>query len=162
MKQNKRKFKRYFLAIIALILSVYMALFIKVNVDSLNPDKALPLVNISVGYTIPRIERTGYTWQFGVREVRSPYLHPPDVALISLEAPTNTDILINFSDDYDFLDISYADEQTALSQGEFISIIGTPKTPSEEGVYIYKIDVTFENGHILYYFALDVSNNPYS
>ncbi len=162
MNQTKRKFRRYFLAIIMLIISVYATIFIKDTLDSLNPDESLPLINVTVGYTNPQVKRTGYTWQFGARDVRAPFLHPPDVALISLEAPTNTPILIGFSTEYEVLNVSYADEQTALSSGEYTSIIGIPQTPNEEGVYIYQIDVTFEDGNVLYYFAIDVTNNPYS
>ncbi len=162
MNQNKRKFKRYFLAIIMLILSVYTTLFIKDTVDSLHPEESLPLINVSVGYTNPQVKRTGYTWQFGAREIRSPFLHPPDVTLISLEAPTDTPIVINFSSDYEVLNVSYAEEQTALSSQNYSPFIGIPKTPTQEGVYIYKIDVKFEDGNVLYYFALDVTNDPYS
>ncbi len=162
MNQSKRKFKRYFIAIVMLILSVYATLFIKDTVDSLNPEESLPLVSISVGYTNPQVKRTGYSWQFGAREVRSPFLHPPDVTLISLEAPTDTPIVINFSDEYELLKISYNDETTALSTGEYQSILGAPKTPTQEGVYIYQVEVTFEDGKILYYFSLDVTNDPYS
>ncbi|MBQ5326839.1 MAG: hypothetical protein J6K80_06515, partial [Oscillospiraceae bacterium] len=72
--QTKRKIKRYALALVLLVLSAYATVFIKDTVESMNPEKSLPIISVSVGYNPPYVVRAGYTWSFGSKTVRSPYV----------------------------------------------------------------------------------------
>ena len=49
-------------------------------------------------------------------------------------------------------------EAQGLANEEFRQMYALT-TPSEEGVYVYKIDAQFEQGDILYYFAVEVKKD---
>lgn len=155
--QFKRKLKRYMLAVVMLILSAYTTIFIKNYVDSLNPEKSLPIVNITVGYNQPAVVRAGYTWKFGtgLAPKLSPYISAEDVPLMVTDCSPNEVIVINFSAPYELITV-YQTE--GLANNDFKQLY-TLQTPREEGVYVYKVQADFEKGDILYYFAVQVKNN---
>ncbi|MEG0091506.1 MAG: hypothetical protein RR846_07245 [Oscillospiraceae bacterium] len=149
-----RQIKRYIIAVILLVLSGYITIVIKDTLDSRNPDKSLPIISVTTGYTsVPDSPRAGYEWKFGRKVVRSPFLSPPDVPLIAYDALPETPILINFS---------LPAQQIFVYQGEglltteFTELRLNVATPQKEGVYVYKVVAQFARGTIVHYFALDV------
>lgn len=154
--QIKRKIKRYVIAVILLILSAYTTIFIKNYVDSKNPEKSLPIINVSVGYVQPAVQRAGYTWKFGtgIAPTLSPYVSAEDVPLMVMDCYPG-DIVINFSTQPELVTV-YQTE--GLANNNFRQLY-TLTTPQEEGVYVYKVDAQFEKGDILYYFAVHVKND---
>ena len=155
--QFKRKVKRYLLAVVLLVLSAYVTIFIKNYVDSMNPEKTLPAISVSVGYTQPVVQRAGYTWKFGpgISPVLSPYISAEDVPLMVTDCYPNENIVINFSAPCDYIILN---QTQGLANNDFRQLY-TWVTPAEESIYVYKIEANFEKGDILYYFAVQVKNN---
>ena len=155
MIQYKRKIKRYVIAAILLVFATYGTIFIKNTVDSINPERSLPLINVSAGYTQPYVVRAGYTWSFGHKTVRSPYVSASDTPLTAVEtcAP-GENIVINFSAPYEYINVEVT---KGLANDDFEKVYNLV-TPEEEGIYVYKIDAKFEKGDILYYFATEIKN----
>lgn len=150
--QNKRKIKRYILAVFRLILAAYATMFIKDSVDAVNPEKSLPIISVSAGYNPPYVIRAGYTWHFGVNTVRSPYLYAADVPLLVTDCLPGDSIVINFSAPCQYVNTYMT---TGLANDDFSQVFNMV-TPEEEGIYVYKIEANFEKGDILYYFAVQV------
>lgn len=150
--RNKRKLKRYLLAAVMLVLAAYATIFIKDSVDSLNPESSLPIISVSTGYTPPYVVRAGYTWRFGLKTVRAPYLSAADVPLMVTDCYPQENIAINFSAPYDYITVYMA---KGLANDDFRQVYNL-QTPAEEGVYVYKIVANFEKGDIVYYFAVSV------
>ena len=155
--QFKRKLKRYIIALVLLVLSAYTTVFIKNYVESLNPEKTLPTITVSVGYNQPAVQRTGYTWKFGpgISPVLSPYIAAEDVPLMVTDCYPNENIVINFSAPYEYINV-YQTE--GLANNDFQQLY-TWVTPREEGIYVYKVEAYFDKGDMLYYFAVQVKNN---
>lgn len=153
MNQNKRKIKKYIFAAIMLIAVAYITVFIKDTLDAKNPEKSLPLIDVSVGYTKPTVARAGYEWHFGSKTVRSPFVSPPDVPMDIFEAMPGMPIVVNFS--VDPIQV-FIYQGVGISATEFSEKIINVSTPQEEGIYVYKIVANFAKGDIVYYFALDV------
>ncbi len=161
MNQNNRRIRRVLIGVILFIISIYATLYIKDTVDSLNPEDSLPLIDISIGYTKPYVVRSGYSWHFGATVVQTPYIYDiVDVHLVSLDCAPNTDILIGFSKEYEILTVSSS--KAGADFVEFTPVIGSPVTPEEEGDYIYMVEAKFEDGDILYYFAISVTHDAYN
>lgn len=156
MIQYKRKFKRYIIAVIALVLCTYGTIFIKDAIDSRNPERSLPIIDISTGYRQPYVVRAGYVWKFGHKTVRSPYVSASDAPLTTIE-PCNPEenIVINFSAPYEYINVEMAE---GLANDDFKKVFNLT-TPSKDGIYVYKIDAQFEKGNIRYYFAIEVKSN---
>lgn len=157
--QTNRKFKRYLVAAVLLVLSAYMTIFIKDTVDSLNPEKSLPIASISVGYTMPYVVRAGYNWNFGMKTVRSPFVPASDTPLIVYDCDPLTPITINFSSPCEKLSVY---QTKGLYSEDFEELVVTVQTPKEEGVYVYKVDAQFSKGNIVYYFALNVTSQAHN
>ncbi len=155
--QFKRKLKRYFIALVMLVLSAYATVFIKNYVDSINPEKSLPIINVSIGYNQPDVRRAGYTWKFGtgLAPKLSPYISAEDVPMMVTDCSPNEVIVINFSIPYELVTVY---QTQGLANNDFKQLY-TLQTPAEEGVYVYKVQADFEKGDILYYFAVEVKNN---
>ncbi|MBQ6849499.1 MAG: hypothetical protein IJN77_00485 [Oscillospiraceae bacterium] len=156
--QFKRKLKRYMFALVMLVLSAYATIFIKNYVDSLNPEKSLPIINVTVGgYNQPAVARAGYTWKFGtgLAPTLSPYISAEDVPLMTTDCSPGEVIVINFSAPCELITLY---ETQGLANNDFKQLY-TWQTPMEEGVYVYKIQAEFEKGDILYYFALQVKQH---
>ena len=152
--QFKRKFKRYFFSVVMLILSAYATIFIKNYVDSMNPEKTLPTVTVTVGYNQPAVVRAGYTWKYGtgIAPKLSPYISAEDVPLMVTDCYPGEVIVVNFSAPYELITLY---ETQGLANNDFRQLY-TWQTPAEEGVYVYKIQADFDKGDILYYFAIEV------
>lgn len=150
--QTKRKIKRYALALVLLVLSAYATVFIKDTVESMNPEKSLPIISVSVGYNPPYVVRAGYTWSFGSKTVRSPYVSATDTPMMTTDCSPGENIVINFSAPFEFVSLY---QTTGLASEEFKPIYNWV-TPTEEGVYVYKIEAYFAKGDISYYFAVQV------
>ncbi len=155
--QFKRKFKRYLLAVVLLVLSAYATIFIKNYVDSLNPEKSLPIISVNIGFNQPAVQRAGYTWKFGagLAPKLAPYITAEDVPLMVTDCYPNENIVINFSAPYEYINV-YQTE--GLANNDFQQLYSWT-TPAEEGIYVYKIEANFEKGDMLYYFAVEVKNN---
>ena len=80
-----------------MILAAYGAIFIKDSIDAKNPEKSLPIISVSTGYTPPYVVRAGYTWNFGFKTVRSPYLSAGDVPMMVTDCRPGETVVINFS-----------------------------------------------------------------
>lgn len=150
-----RQLKRYVLAIILLVAAGYITMFVKDTIDAQNPEKSLPIISITTGYTVvAEPTRAGYEWKFGYRAVMSPFLEPPDVPITTTyEAMPGMPILINFSSPAEQISVYEAE---GISATEFYEKRLSIQTPEEEGVYVYKVVAQFERGTIVHYFALDV------
>ncbi|MBR5521506.1 MAG: hypothetical protein IKU54_05860 [Oscillospiraceae bacterium] len=153
--QTKRKIKRYVIALVMLVLSAYTAIFIKDTVDSMTPENSLPIMSVTIGYNPPYVVRAGYTWSFGTKTVRSPYVSATDAALMVTDCSPGENIVINFSAPYQFISLYQAN---GLASEEFKPIYNYT-TPAEEGIYVYKIEAYFDKGDISYYFAVQVKHN---
>ncbi|MEG1862287.1 MAG: hypothetical protein RR198_01640 [Oscillospiraceae bacterium] len=156
MINTNRKIKRYILAFVLLCVSAVITVFIKDTVDSLNPEQSLPIASFSVGYTVPYVVRAGYTWSFGTKTVRSPYVPASDAPLVSYDCDPQTPINVNFSAPYE--SVAIYQSVGALSD-EFVPMGENPQTPAEEGMYIYKVEAKFNRGDIMYYFLLQVKKS---
>lgn len=150
--QYKRKLKRYILAAVMLVLATYATLFIKDTVDAMNPEKSLPIISVSIGYNPPAVVRAGYTWNFGLKTVRAPYLSAADVPLMTTDCYPGEHIAVDFSAPYDFITL-YMTE--GLANDDFRQVYNM-QTPMEEGVYVFKLVANFKEGDIVYYFAVNV------
>ena len=153
--QFKRKLKRYAIALVMLIAAAFAKIFIKDTVDSMNPETSLPIINVSVGYNPPYVVRAGYTWRFGLKTVRSPYVPATDAALMVTDCSPGENIVINFSAPFEFVSLYQTD---GLATEDFKPLY-TWTTPVEEGIYVYKIEAYFEDGDISYYFAVQVKED---
>ena len=155
--QHKRKLKRYLMAFLMLVLSAYATIFIRNYVDSKNPEKSLPLMNVSVGYVQPAVQRAGYTWKFGpgISPILSPYVSAEDVPLLVMDCYPGHEIVINFSIAPELVTVY---QTQGLANNDFKQLYSLV-TPMEEGVYVYKIDAQFAQGDILYYFAVEVKQD---
>ena len=153
--QFKRKLKKYLLALVLLILSAFVTVVIKDTVDSVNPEKSLPTINVNVGYTPPYVVRAGYTWQFGLKTVRSPYVSGTDVPLMVTDCSPGENIVINFSAPFEFINLYQA---KGMANEDYTALYNWT-TPTEEGIYVYKIEAFFEKGNMAYFFAVQVKEN---
>ena len=153
--QLKRKIKRYVLALIMLVLAAYATVFIKDTVESMNPERSLPIITVSVGYNPPYVVRAGYTWSFGSKTVRSPYVPATDTPLMVTDCSPGENIDINFSAPFEFISLY---QTTGLANEDFKPIYAW-NTPKEEGIYVYKIEAYFGKGDISYYFAVQVKED---
>ncbi len=153
--QYKRKIKKYTIAFFMLILAAFTTVFIKDSVDSLTPEKSLPAINVSVGYNPPYVVRAGYTWKFGLKTVRSPYIPATDVPLTVTDCYPGENIVINFSVPEEYTNLYQTDGVAT----EFFKPVYNRQTPMEEGIYVYKLEANFEKGDICYYFALQVKKD---
>lgn len=150
--QFRRKIKKYVIAVILFILASYTTIFIKDAVDAINPEKSLPIISVSVGYNPPYVVRAGYTWHFGAKTVRSPYVASSDAPLVVTDCSPEEQIVITFSAPYEYITVYQAE---GLANDEFVQMY-TLSTPQKEGIYVYKIEAQFEKGDIVYYFAVQV------
>lgn len=155
--QYKRKLKRYFVALLMLVLSAYATVFIKNYVESKSPEKALPTLNVSVGYVQPAVQRAGYTWKFGtgIAPILSPYVSAEDVPLLVMDCYPGHEIVMNFSRAPELVTVY---QTKGLANNDFKQLYSLV-TPMEEGVYVYKIEADFDKGDVLYYFAVEVKQD---
>ena len=153
--QVKRKIRKYVMALVLLVVAAFASVVIKDTVDSLNPENSLPIINVNVGYNPPYVVRAGYTWQFGLKTVRSPYVSAADVPLMVTDCSPGENIVINFSAPFEYINL-YQSEGLA---GEDFTALYTWTTPTKEGIYVYKIEAFFEKGDSSYFFAVQVKEN---
>ena len=128
-------------------------MLLKESIDSLDPERSLPIINVNAGYTVPVVVRAGYEWNFLTRIVRSPSVSPLDLPLVVLDCERDMPINVSFSAPYEGLKVSRAE---GLFNDEFTQIDGEVFTPSTAGVYVYSVEASFKKGSIIYYFALEV------
>ena len=160
MNQYKRKIKRYIIAFVFLILSAFTTMVIKDTMDSIYPEDALPLINTSIGYDLVNVSRAGYSWEFGLKSVLSPYLAPPDVPMVINSVLVDTEIAINFTTPHNYIIVSCG---KGLVPDEFVEVYPPYTTPSEEDIFVYKVEAFFDKGDITYYFTVhtQTSKNPF-
>lgn len=150
----KRKFRRYFIAVIMLVIAGYISVFIKDSIDAKNPEASLPVISVTTGYTVlPNVPRAGYEWNYTTKTVKSPFVSSIDVPLIAYEVMPDMPILIQFSTQEKNITLY---ESKISSPEEFTEKRYNMSTPTEEGEYIYKVVAQFEQGTIVHYFALNV------
>lgn len=149
-----RQIKRYLIAMVLLVVAGYLTMMVKDVLDSKNPEKSLPIISVTTGYTsIPNAPRAGYEWTFGSNTVRSPFVEPVDAALEPYDAIPGVPILITFSSPPEQI---FVYEGEGISATEFYEKRLSVETPSKEGIYVYKVIAKFPKGTIVHYFALDV------
>ncbi|MBP1571439.1 MAG: hypothetical protein J6C76_06015 [Oscillospiraceae bacterium] len=154
---HKRKIRRYIIAVIMLILSGYISVFIKDSIDAKNPEVSLPVISVTTGYNvITNVPRAGYEWSYTTKTVKSPFVSSIDVPLIVYEVLPDMPILIEFSTQAENITLyeSKATEPEVYNEKRY-----GMTTPVEEGEYIYKVVAQFEQGTIVHYFALNVKQN---
>lgn len=153
MTISKRMIPRMFLVSILIIFSAIASLLLKETVDSISvPEKSLPIINGSIGYTTPNIVLAGYEWNFLTRIVRLPTTSPPDLRMIITDVTPNTPIVINFSKPPISLKVSRSE---GMYNMDFVpedpNALFTPEIPN---IYTYCIEAGFDRGSIIYYFLV--------
>ncbi|MBE6894950.1 MAG: hypothetical protein E7483_05065 [Ruminococcaceae bacterium] len=160
-----RKIRRYIIACIMLVLSGFVSVAIKDNIDARNPEVSLPIINVTTGYTViptVNVPRAGYEWSFGSKTVRSPYVSSIDVPIVAYEAMPNAPILIGFTMPhtqltlYESKGVMY--DGKVMSSEEFKEKRYSMNTPKEDGIYVYKAVAQFDRGNIVHYFALNITS----
>ena len=160
-RMHNRTLRRYLIAFVLLLVAGYISVFIKDTIDSRNPEVALPIINVTTGYsTLPNVPRAGYDWNFRTKSVKAPYVSTMDVPLIAYDALPDTPILIGFTMPHNELNL-YEGKGTlvngrVVANEVFRSKNYSARTPSEEGIYVYKVVAKFDQGTIVHYFALEV------
>ena len=160
----KTKLRRYIIAVVMLVISGFITVAIKDNIDSRNPEISLPIINVTTGYTsIPSSPRAGYEWSFGRKTVRSPYVSSIDVPLIAYEAMPDAPILVTFTAPYTQITLYESkgvmyEGRVVTSDESFVERRYNMNTPKEDGIYVYKVVAQFERGTIVHYFALNVTS----
>ncbi|MBQ6930009.1 MAG: hypothetical protein IJN27_06890 [Oscillospiraceae bacterium] len=161
----KTKIRRYIIAAVMLVLSGFVTVAIKDNIDARNPEVSLPIINVTTGYaSIPNVPRAGYEWSFGSKTVRSPYVSSIDVPLVAYEAMPDMPILIGFTTPHTQLTLyespgTLYDDRVIAADDTFVERRYSMNTPAKEGIYVYKVVAQFERGTIVHYFALDVNSS---
>lgn len=159
MKQPKRVMARVVLALVLILLSAVGSVLVKERIDSTDPDNSLPLIDVSVGYTKLVVPRANFEWNYITRTVYGPALSPEsnDLQLTVLDVMPGAPMVITMSDPaYLGLKVSRAD---GIGQ-DYYEIAGSEiLTPTLPGVYIYKIEVGYKKGSLLYYTAIRVPEN---
>ena len=160
-RMHNRALRRYVIAFVLLLFAGYISVVIKDTIDSKNPEVSLPIINVTTGYsTIPNVPRAGYEWNFRTKSVMAPYVSILDIPLIAYDAMPDTPVLIGFTMPHKELNI-YEGKGMMVNGRVVTSEIFRAKsntlvTPSEEGIYVYKVVARFEQGTIVHYFALEV------
>ena len=158
----KTKLRRYLIAAVMLVVSGFITVSIKDNIDARNPEVSLPMINVTTGYTsIPNVPRAGYEWSFGRKTVRSPYVSSMDVPMSVYEAMPNTPILIGFTTPHTQLTLYESpgvmyEGKVFAPDDSFVERRYSMNTPVNEGIYVYKVVAQFERGTIVHYFALNI------
>lgn len=154
-RMYKQKLRRYALAIVLLVISAYISVFIKDTIDSKNPEVSLPIISVTTGYTsIPDVPRAGYEWNYATKTVQSPFISCIDVPLVVYDALPGAPILIDFSSPYKSITLY---EGEGVAPENFTEKRYSMTTPAEEGTYVYKVVAQFDRGTIVHYFALEVA-----
>lgn len=159
MKQPKRMAGRIALALVLLVLAASFSLMVKERIDSTDPDNSLPLIDVSVGYTKLVVPRANFEWNYITRTVYGPALSPEsgDLQLTVLDVQAGAPLVITMSDPgYLTMKVSRAD---GLGADYYEIAGGQILTPTTPGVYIYKIEVGYKKGSLLYYTAVRIAQN---
>lgn len=156
MKQPKRVILRALAAVLCILLAALVSILIKERIDSTDPDNSLPLIDVSVGYTKLMVPRANFEWNYITRTVYGPALSPEsgDLQLAVLDVMPGAPMVITMSDPgYLQMKVSRADglgsEYYEIAGGDIL-------TPTIPGVYIYKIEVGYKKGSLLYYTAIRI------
>mgnify|MGYP001165990530 CR=1 FL=1 len=156
MKNHQRALLKILLAVFLIGCAAVASLLLKETIDSTDPENNLPLIEASVGYTKLNVVRANFEWNYITRKVRGPALSAEagDLPLAPLDVMPNARLVVVMSDPgYLSMKISRAD---GLYDTEYIQIAGDVYTPSAPGVYVYKIEVAYKKGSLLYYTAVRV------
>lgn len=162
MKQPKRVTVKIILAVALIMLAATFSVVVKERIDSTDPDNTLPLIDVSVGYTKLVVPRAHYEWNYLTCKKYGPALSPEnaDLALSVLDVTPGTPLVITMSDpNYIRMKVSRADG--SIYSQDYYEIAGSEiLTPSSPGIYVYKIEVGYEKGSLLYYTAIRIPENP--
>lgn len=157
MKLRKQLFKKIITAIIFFILAIFATILLKDFLMSLNPEYALPVVQIRCnGEILPQENQTleSYSWRFAMVTKSQVLEDTEDIkALTPAWEPANAPLSVDFSFDSKELKISRADEDSS----SFIEVGGELITPSQPGTYTYKIEGSWGNDKwLIYYFKIRI------
>lgn len=159
MKQPKRVVQRVLLALLLISLAAVASVLVKERIDSTDPDNSLPLIDVSVGYTKLVVPRANFEWNYITRTAYGPALSPEsgDLQLSILDVMPGAPLVITMSDPgYISMKVSRADGLGS----EYYEVAGSEiLTPTIPGVYIYKIEVGYKKGSLLYYTAVRIGEN---
>ena len=156
LKGKKRQVLKVLLGIVLITLAAFSSLLLKETLDSTDPENNLPLIEASVGYTKLNVVCANFEWNYITRKVRGPALSAEagDLPLAPQDVAPNARLVIVMSDPkYLSIKVSRAD---GLYGAEYLSVYGDVMTPSVPGVYVYKIEVAYKKGSLLYYTAVRV------
>lgn len=159
MKQPKRVIARILAAAVLISLAAGFSVLVKERIDSTDPDNSLPLIDVSVGYTKLVVPRANFEWNYITRTVYGPALSPEsgDLQLTVLDVMPGAPMIITMSDPgYLQMKVSRAD---GLGNDYYEIAGGDILTPTIPGVYLYKIEVGYQKGSLLYYTAIRIGEN---
>ena len=159
IKRPRQMLAKLAMALVLIILSGCFSFLVKERIDSTDPDHSLPLIDVSVGYTKLVVPRANFEWSYITRTVYGPALSPEsgDLQLTVLDVDPGAPVIITMSDPgYIRMKVSRADGLGS----DYLELSGdTILTPTTPGVYIYKIEVGYKKGSLLYYTAVRVAEN---
>ena len=157
MKRPKVLIFKIFVSVILIFSAAGISTLIKETIDSSSPDSTLPLINVSAGYTNLDVKRAHFEWNYITRTVCGPSLSPGDdgLQLNVIDVEPAIPLIVTMSDsNYIDMKISRAD---ALDTEVFYEVTGDEiLTPSTSGVYVYKFEVGYKKGSLLFYTAVRV------
>lgn len=172
MKIPKLFFKKLILGIVLIFISALGSLALKDMVDAKTPESSLPILEVNCAFSTPLVSgdgspekylvRANYSWRFitGVKEGLN--LAPGDLAMLPLTVTPSTPILFHFSREPEKVVVSRAQgsypSAESFIQYEGDALAGEILTPASPGTYIYRIEVQFDRGSILYYLSLRVDD----
>ena len=154
MKLEKQFIKKAIMGVIAVCIAAALSLLLKNILDARDPENALPQMSVTAGTTTVDPVRAGYEWNFITITKRGPTVSAEDVPLVPKQVQAGVPISLSFSSKEESVEIARMDG--IPSEGGFLPVAGDLITPLQPGRYVYKVQVNFKKGYIIYYFAVEV------
>lgn len=139
---------------VAICIAATVSLLIKNMLDANDPENALPQMYVTAGTTTIDPVRAGYEWNFIMTTKRGPTVSVEDVPLIPKQVQAGMPITLSFSSAEETVEIARMDGMPSGSG--FLPVAGDLITPVQPGRYVYRVQVNFKKGYIIYYFAVEV------
>lgn len=164
MKLPRVFFKKLVAGAVLIALAALVAYVLKEMLDTKNPESALPAIAVEYEYSEhplsneSEVRRAGWEWAFFLTNEKTPMLDLEDVPVTPVDVLPGARMTIQFSKEPSGLRLyrrAYADIPPMFQETSFSS--GTSFfTPTQPGLYYYRICAEWPRGTIQYYFALQV------
>lgn len=154
MKLEKQFIKKAIMGAVAVCVAAAVSLLLKNMLDANDPENALPQMSVTAGTVTIDPIRAGYEWNFITTTKRGPTVAVEDVPLIPKQVQAGVPITLSFSSKEEAVEIARMDG--VPSGNSFLPVAGDLITPLQPGRYVYRVQVDFKKGYIVYYFAVEV------